>query len=278
MPVNYRQNYSQSYTTNSAWLLYIFSLPYVFSVISKLLKGEIFNLVLVSTVAVSIIVASLWMSIGLKNKHLFEARKYPDQTPFPMMFLASLVLGASALVTSWLLLQYNLFAGIGFGIAAMVGCWLWYGLDPIKNKHISFADINDSEKALQILQESETLVINIENATKKIENNEISQRLNTITKRARDVLTLLYENPKKITKARRFLRTYLTGAESVVKRYAKTHKETDDEKLVDNFNEVLVNIEEVFVNQQEKLISSDVFDLDVDIEVLNTLLKKQGIN
>ena len=38
------------------------------------------------------------------------------------------------------------------------------------------------------------------------------------------------------------------------------------------------NIEDVFVEQYDKLISSDVFDLDVDIEVLKTLLEKQGIN
>ena len=278
MAVKYRQNQPQDFSTNSAWLLYIYALPYVISVISKLISGNTVQLVLVATVAVAIVVSALWMSIGIKNKHLYEQRKYPEQTPFPMMFLASILLGASSLVASWLLLQYNLFAGIGFGIAAMVGCWFWYGLDPIKNNKISFADINDSEKALEILQESETLVINIEKANKLIDNNAMSQKIDNITKLARDVLTILSENPKKISKARRFLRTYLTGAESVVKRYSKTHKDTDNAELLSNFEEVLDNIEQVFTNQQEKLISSDVFDLDVDIEVLNTLLKKQGIN
>ncbi len=277
MAVNYRQKEPQDFTTNSAWLLYLFSIPYIFSVISKLIKGETFQLVLVSAAAVAIVVSALWMSIGIKNKHLYYARKYPQHTPFPMMFLASLLLGASSLVTSWLLLQYNLFAGIGFGVAAMVGCWMWYGLDPIKNKNMSFADINDSEKALEILQESETLVINIENANKKIAKQDLSKQIDSITENARKVLTILAENPKKITKARRFLRTYLTGAESVVQRFADTHKDADNKELEQNFTDVLGNIEKVFIEQQEKLISSDVFDLDVDIEVLNTLLKKQGI-
>ncbi|VAW47682.1 hypothetical protein MNBD_GAMMA03-916 [hydrothermal vent metagenome] len=278
MPVKYRQTHVQTKASNGAWLLYTYSLPYLISIISRLLAGELINLVLVSAIFIGIFIAATWMSTGLKNKSLYATRKYSQDTPFPMMFLASLVLGVTTFVAAWLLAGYNLFAGAGFGIAATIGCWLWYGLDPIKSKHISFTDINDSEKALGILQDSETLVINIEKSIQNIDNSELVQRLGKITTLARDVLNVLYETPKKITKARRFLNTYLTGAESVVQRYAATHKDADNQKLEDNFREVLINIEQVFSEQYEKLISSDVFDLDVDIEVLNTLLKKQGIN
>ena len=278
MAAKYRHNQSRKSSSYSAWLLYIYSLPYLFSIISKLLSGEIINLVLVSAVFVAILVAAHWMGIGLKNKNNYKARKYKNSTPFPMMFLSSLVLGIASFVGSWLLAGYNLFSAIGFGAAATIGSWLWYGLDAVKSKHISFSDVTDADKALEILQDSESLVINIESASRIIGNSEMSQRLNTITALARDVLSILYDHPNKIRKARRFLNTYLTGAESVVERYAATHENADNQKLEENFREVLLNIELVFSEQYEKLISSDVFDLDVDIEVLNTLLKKQGIN
>jgi 5-bromo-4-chloroindolyl phosphate hydrolysis protein len=278
MAVKYRHIHVSTAKSYSAWLLYIYSLPYLFSLLSKLLQGEIINLVLVSAIFVAIILAAVWMSTGLKNKSFYEARKYPNTTPFPLMFLASLLIGITSLLAAWLVVGYNMFAGIGFGVAAMVGCWLWYGLDPVKSKHISFTDINDSEKALEILQDSESLVINIEKSSRLIDNAEMVERLDNITNKAREVLNVLFENPKKISKARRFLNTYLKGAESVVERYAATHKEAANKELEENFREVLVNIESVFSDQHEKLISSDVFDLDVDIEVLNTLLKKQGIN
>lgn len=277
MAVNYRQTHVQSVNNYGAWLLYFYSLPYLMSIISKLLKGEVINLVIVSAVFVGTILSALWMSIGLKNKGLYSSRKYAQKPPFPMMFLASLLLGITSFVSAWLLNGYNLFAGIGFGIAATIGCWLWYGLDPVKSKNISFSDINDSEKALEILQDSELLVINIENSSRNITNSHLSKQLNTIAAKAREVLNVLFENPKKIKKARRFLNTYLTGAQSVVERYVETHEKSENKELEENFKEVLDNIEEVFNQQHEKLISSDVFDLDVDIEVLNTLLKKQGI-
>lgn len=278
MPVKYRQTHVRSNANYNAWLLYIFSLPYLISLISKLLSGELINLVLNAAILVGILLSAVWMSTGRKNKAYYKLRKYPVSSPFPMMFLASLLLGACAFVTSWLMTDYGLFASIGFGAAATIGCWLWYGIDPVKNKHISFADVNDAEKALEILQNSETLIINIEKSSENISNSEMSQRLSKITKVARDVLKILYENPKKIRKARRFLNTYLTGTESVVQRFAETHKQNQNLKLEENFRNVLENIEDVFVEQYEKLISSDVFDLDVDIEVLKTLLEKQGIN
>ncbi|MCF6318929.1 MAG: 5-bromo-4-chloroindolyl phosphate hydrolysis family protein [Proteobacteria bacterium] len=278
MAVKYRQTHVQTSSSYTAWLLYFYSLPYFLSILSKLINGEVIHLILVASVFVTLMLSAVWMKTGLKNKENYLIKKYSNNTPFPMMFLASLLVGSATLVAAWLIVGYNLFAGIGFGLTATIGCWLWYGLDPVKSKHINFNDINDSEKALEILQNSEALVISIENSNKKINNNEMSNKLTKITSVARDVLGVLYQNPKKITKARRFLNTYLKGAESVVLRYAETHKEKSAQKLEGNFREVLDNIEQVFTEQHEKLLSSDVFDLDVDIEVLNTLLKKQGIN
>lgn len=277
MAVKYRQTHVKTVNNYGAWLLYFYALPYLISIISKLLKGEVINLVLVSAVFVGVILSALWMSIGLKNKNFYSTRKYVQKPPFPMMFVASLLLGITSFISAWLLNGYNLFAGIGFGIAATIGCWLWYGIDPVKSKNISFSDINDSEKALEILQDSEILVVNIESSARHINNSEIATKLNAIASKAREVLNTLFENPKKIKNARRFLNTYLTGAESVVQRYVETHEKSNRPKLEANFTEVLENIESVFTTQNEKLNSSDVFDLDVDIEVLNTLLKKQGI-
>lgn len=278
MAVKYRQMNKPTKSVEHAWLLYIYSLPYLFSILSKLINGEVINLVLVSSVFVAIVLAATWMSTGLKNKVLYQSKKYSNNTPFPLMFLASLLLGSASFVASWLILEYNLFAGIGFGAAAMIGSWLWYGLDPVKAKHISFNDVTDSQKALEILQESEKSIINIEESTHNINNSEMRKRLVKITNLARDVLTKLYEKPNKIHKARRFLNTYLNGAESIVERYSDSHVDRENPKLEENFREVLINIEQVFSDQYEKLISNDVFDLDVDIEVLNTLLKKQGVN
>ena len=47
--------------------------------------------------------------------------------------------------------------------------------------------------------------------------------------------------------------------------------------LEDNFRRVLATIEEVFAEQRQKLLEADVTDLDVQIEVLTTQLKREGV-
>ena len=47
--------------------------------------------------------------------------------------------------------------------------------------------------------------------------------------------------------------------------------------MEDNFRNVLVTIEDVFGEQYKKLLENDVLDLDVQIEVLTTQLKREGV-
>ncbi|MCF6300658.1 MAG: 5-bromo-4-chloroindolyl phosphate hydrolysis family protein [Proteobacteria bacterium] len=277
MPAKYRKKkkIAKAAKTYSAWLLYTYSLPILMAVLSNLLKGNLIYFLISSGVFFTVLLGAYWMSLGLRNKAVFSQREYKLNSPFPLMFVSSLLLGAASFVGSWLVTDYDLFSSIGFAIAATVGCWLWYGLDPIEKKS-KFSD--DKSDAMEILSSSEDLVLNIENHNLLIANAELSQRLDKITVLSRDVLKVLSENPNKLSKARRFLHSYLGATESVIERYAKSHDKTDDQDLDDNFKTVLQNIEKVFAEQYEKLLANDIFDLDVDIEVLNTLLEKQGIN
>ncbi|HHL31836.1 MAG TPA: hypothetical protein ENJ41_04560, partial [Oceanospirillales bacterium] len=83
MAAKFRQTHIQATRNYSAWLLYAYSLPYLFAIISRLVSGQIIDLVLISAVFIAIILAAVWMSTGLKNKSYYAARKYPNDTPFP---------------------------------------------------------------------------------------------------------------------------------------------------------------------------------------------------
>ena len=94
---------------------------------------------------------------------------------------------------------------------------------------------------------------------------------------AGDILKLLEEDPRDLRRARKFLNVYLDGAQKVTEGYAKTHARVAAPDLDDNFRRVLVTIEEVFQEQQQKLLETDITDLDVQIEVLATQLKREGV-
>lgn len=276
-PVKYRERAKKTLLEfqATAWLLYIYSMPFLFAALWHLISGRLWSFLISFGCFFGILLSAVWMSKGRKNKYHFQKRKYTLQQPFPLMFLASLSLGVSAFAGAFLVAGLGLLSAIGHAVAATVGSWLWYGLDAVGGSAFEQVKDKDSQTILAISEQS---IVNIEQAEKSIDNRFLKGYLHDIVRLARNVVDTLVEKPEKIPQARRFLHSYLDATESVIERYAKTHKQVDNNQLDENFKTVLQNIVNVFAEQQQKLIEDDVFDLDVDIEVLNTLLEKQGIN
>ena len=78
-------------------------------------------------------------------------------------------------------------------------------------------------------------------------------------------------------RARRFLVTYLEGAERVATGYAHRHRHDRDGELESNFRRVLVTIEQTFEQQYQRLLAHDLRDLDVQIEVLEQQMRREGL-
>jgi len=73
------------------------------------------------------------------------------------------------------------------------------------------------------------------------------------------------------------LKVYLDGAQQVTEGYARTHSKNETHALEDNFRRVLTTIETVIAEQQLKLEENNLSDLDVNIEVLQMQLEKEGV-
>ncbi len=277
MPVKYREKAQLSVVKfqSTAWLLYFYSLFFLASTFSQLAQGNLFRFLTSGGVFFGTLLAATWMSKGLRNKFHFRQRKFVIQKPFPLMMLSSLTLGACSFIGSWFVAGMGMLESVAYGLGAAIGSVLWYGMDEVSSP--TFGQVQDQDSK-QILALSEQSIVNIEQSNKHIANRELSGYLSRIVKTSREVIDTLLNHPEKIPQARRFLHSYLGATEDVIKRYAETHKLVDDVTLEQNFKQVLQNIDQVFVEQNQKLLENKVFDLDVDIEVLNTLLEKQGIN
>jgi 5-bromo-4-chloroindolyl phosphate hydrolysis protein len=127
------------------------------------------------------------------------------------------------------------------------------------------------------VDEAELQIVGIEQANKQINNRQFNQRIDGICEHAREIVDIIQEDPGDIRRARKFLNVYLDGALKVTKGYAEMQGKHQSEELTQNFNNVLQTIESVFVEQKTKLLEDDILDLDVQIEVLTTQLKHEGV-
>ena len=135
----------------------------------------------------------------------------------------------------------------------------------------------DADTVTQQLKQAYGRLRGIEAAAHGIAVPEFRERLSRITGIGRTILAEIERDPREAPRARRFLNLYLDGAERITLDYARTHSQLRNQPLEQNFRNLLVDMEGTFAEQHKKLVERDLLSLDVDIEVLNARLKRDGL-
>lgn len=276
MAERYRQTPGQ-FPSPKGVLMFLLSLPVLFAAIAALARGNLGGLLGNAAGYALFLVGALLLRHGLLTEAEYDRRRIA-RAPWPFKTLGGGVVALATGVTAWLGAHYPPLVAVAFGLAALLGCYLSYGFDPRAAKRFTDGEgVDVTDRVLEALAQAECGIAAIEQATRDIRNTELNGRLRRIVALARQILKLLEEDPRDLRRARKFLNVYLDGARQVTEGYAKTHARASAPELEDNFRRVLATIEEVFAEQQQKLLETDVTDLDVQIEVLTTQLKREGV-
>jgi 5-bromo-4-chloroindolyl phosphate hydrolysis protein len=258
--------------------LFLLPLPLLAVVIRSVFSGNTSDLVY-GLVASLLYFYGAWITRrGLSIEKEYKRRKISVPPTLPRKLIGACLFGAATFIVSKFIRNHDfLFASI-MGFGALAGVLLAYGKDPSKEKSAkNVPDGYTTGDVVAAIEEAEVKIVDIENARRQIRNLEMKKHLHTITGQAREILGIIEEDPKDLRKARKFLHTYLTGAKRVTEGYVKATRHAHNDELSSNFREVLENIETVFAEQKQKLIDNDVLDVDIQIEVLNTRLEKEGV-
>ena len=190
--------------------------------------------------------------------------------------------GLTALATSfaaYFSVEHGAAVSLLFGAVAAAGFHLLYGFAPLRRPVAPKRVDAVAQRAAAALAEAKGRLHDIEQASLSIGNPELKARLSRIALQGRRILGLIAERPAALSQARRFFTTYLEGAQQVTRGYVRTHAMARERagELEQNFRNVLITIEDVFVEQEQRLLDSDLLDLDVQIEVLRKQLEQEGI-
>jgi 5-bromo-4-chloroindolyl phosphate hydrolysis protein len=259
-------------------LLFLLPLPVLFAAIRALIGGNL-RVLLASTVGYTLFLGGAILARrGMQNQAEYERRKIAHAPRYPLKLSGAILVAAATAITATFAVGYNPANGLCFGLGALLGCYLVYGFDPRTTKRATDSyGLDATDQLLQALAGAEKTLSSIEQSRKNIRNNELRSRLDNIIKLARQVLRTLEENPDSLRRARKFLNVYLDGAQQVTEGYVRTHQQAQSQQLEANFRNVLTTIEDVFKEQQQKLLENDVLDLDIKIEVLSEQLKREGV-
>jgi len=259
-------------------LLYVLPIPLLPAMFIALGKGQFGHFVGALGAFALLVAAALMARRGLRVEAEAKRRKWIRSTRVPFKLVAACLAGAGTALGAWWVVDHSALIAICFALGAAAGVLLNYGLDP---QHAAEEAVGPfgvtSDEVLDALEEAEKKLERIDTANRSIRNPELSDRLRRITAKAREILQVIEEDPRDLRRARKFLKVYLDGTQRVTEGYARTHTQQQNDMLEDNFRNVLTTIEDVFGEQHQKLIENDVLDLDVQIEVLITQLKREGV-
>jgi 5-bromo-4-chloroindolyl phosphate hydrolysis protein len=262
------------------WLLKIWAGLFVWPLFLALVRGS-FREVFAYVLAIGLLyLGGKSVERGSREAALNGGRVLA-QSPTPWKLIGSLAAGAAAAMVS-LGSGDHVAMGLLYGALVTGASILTYGLDPRADRSAieaaaSRAGIR-SKEVIGALEEAHRKVRGIEDASQSLHSRELKARLDRICRQARTILVQLEQDPKNLTRARRFLVTYLDGTRDVVAKYAAQQRDLSDTALAENFRRVLTTIEQVFDEQEEVLKQDDRLDLEVQIEVLETQLKREGVH
>lgn len=216
--------------------------------------------------------------IGFKQEVSLGQQKFLTTGRRPYKTVGGLTIALATALTAWAGAGHSIPIALAFGGGAFGAFVLLYGLDPRLQQVVADKGDTNTQRVTLALQEAEQKILTIEEAASRINQPELDKRLTRIIVLARKILVEIARDPDDMRRARKFLSTYLDGTQRVVTGYADTPVTNRVQTIEDNFSRVLVTIEEVFGQQYQRLLENDLRDLDVNMEVLESQLKREGLN
>ncbi|WP_428352911.1 5-bromo-4-chloroindolyl phosphate hydrolysis family protein [Methyloprofundus sp.] len=277
-PKPYQKKNTKGLLHNSrGLLLYILPLPLIPAAILSFVYGDLLRIITNVSGCIAYLLAASLLRRGMLAQKEYQDKKITNAPKWPLKTLAAIIVALTTAGIAFIGAGNSFFVALAFGLGALVGMSLLYGFDPRKEKMIAGFHGYTAEEISATIDDAESQISGIERANKEINNRSFNKRIHTICQHAREILSMLEEDPGDIRRARKFLNTYLDGALKVTQGYADMQSKHATEQLTDNFENVLYTIESVFVEQKQKLLADDVLDLDVQIEVLTAQLKHEGV-
>jgi 5-bromo-4-chloroindolyl phosphate hydrolysis protein len=259
-----------------AAVLFILPAPLVFAMVGAMIGEDTSRLALSAGGLASVWGAGVlaWRGLADEARYLLGDTLDLPRVPRKMLSAGLTTVGAGLCAAAG---GHTLAGASVFAVVGGVGPLCFYGRD-LKPVRLTVAVVDgiDVSSVTEQLEQAERRLRRIEAASRAIAVPEFSERLARITTIGRGILAKIARDPRDASRARRFLHLYLDSTERVTEEYARTHS-AGNAALEDNFRQLLTEMEKTFAEQHRRLLESDAVSLDVEIEVLNARLKREGM-
>ncbi|SFV57816.1 hypothetical protein MNB_SV-13-312 [hydrothermal vent metagenome] len=268
----YKPSKSTKVSATKGILLYLFLVPLFIAVILALLQTNIMAFVW-NSIAFSL----FFVSAKLSNKGFEQEKAYILATltkapKIPYKTMSAMLLGVATFFTAWIAGNEPFLTSLFLGIISTLGYYLYYGFDPKEDKLENLGNIS-AEFVLETIEEAEAKLNDIQDNMQEMKDKTLVTKLEKAVKKAKYILSVIQEDPKDIRVARKFLIVYIDGIAKVVDAYSTLDEKDIDEERKENLYALVDDLDLKFDKELERLKNNNLFDLDVEIDVLKEQIK-----
>ncbi|MBQ3901552.1 MAG: 5-bromo-4-chloroindolyl phosphate hydrolysis family protein [Clostridia bacterium] len=131
------------------------------------------------------------------------------------------------------------------------------------------------------IDEYSDIILRIRQLNNEIADPEVSGKIDRIEQQTRIIFDYVKQHPEKKNTIRTFMNYYLPTTLKLLESYAKMEKIGEAGENVkaskDGIENILDTLVDGFVRQTDRLFAADSIDISSDIDVLETMMKKDGL-
>ncbi len=276
-PVNAFRGRKAAKLNVRAGLMFLAPLPLLFAGIGSLMRANPFTAA-AELGALALLLLSAWLlRDGLKAEEAYHARKIARPPMIPRKMFAAVLTGLGVLIAAWIAWIQPFIASLGMGIIASVAHLSAFGLDPMRKKGMTEQNEFEVDRAARAIEKAEKTLSEIHTAASRFKDRPLEAKVEQFGAAVRDMLKAVEEDPRDLSRARKFLGVYLNGARDATIKYANLNERSRDAAAKADYEKLLDDLEISFNTHREKLMLDDKDDLEIEIEVLRERLEREGL-
>lgn len=225
----------------------------------------------------ALFILAVWtLREGIKAEAAYNERKIARPPRFPRKTIAALLSGAAVGLAAWFGWGQGMFVGIGFGALAVGAHLVAFGLDPMRRKGLVGFNEYETDRVARAVEKAEAIIADIQTAAAQINNRSVERRVEGLIASVTEMLRVVEQDPRDLTRARKYMGVYLAGARDATVKFAELNARGRNPAKQKEYLSLIDDLETSFNGQRAALLQDNQSDLDVEIEVLQERLQREG--
>jgi len=258
-------------------MLYILIFPLLVATFFSLASGDVKKFVFNLSAYVIYFIGIKVAKKGFEEEKKYNSSKLALAPKKKYKMMAALILGGGTFLASMFCVENSLISSVMLAVATSVGFIFYYGLDPSDDK-VDTTLSKVVQDAIEVIDEVKLKLNELEKINYSFYNKEIKESFNIIIQELKELVKKVEDDPKILSKVRKFFKVYLTRVVEISSEFSKYKKEgKTDKEIEERFSWLLKELKDTITEQKRLLEKKDLTGLDIQIEALTKQLKDEGV-